>query len=606
MNIAKVHLRLRRLPAVIMVLLVTVVSVSMAQRFEEYFGANCVEQGFGGVPLVGGGYASVGYTTSLANGNCFGTSQVYVVCLNSNGTQAWARAYNLGGSSDAGHDIRQCANGDLIVVGTSSGNPSLGNGDLFIMRLSSATGAVIWATLYGTATLSETGNRIIETTLSAGGSSSAGDFVAVGMQSGGTTGTDGFMLRVTSGGGVVWMNTYGAAGIDALTAVDESTVGINASDIIAVGYSSSFQTCGTMQGLVMRVNGATGAFGLPPQGAAVYGRGEYVDLQSVDELTVGGNAGQIVCAGQTWIGSNSDIYVLKTGAYPCSEINDATYGDADSATELAYAVREIVSGAGGGLNNGNLMLSGISKVYTQATGSQGFLLELDPSLAIVTPPAGVGYRVYGAGSNKLEWGEPVLASTGVTTAGFYLTGYVTSSSDQVYLVKTDNLGITGCTDTAFTPVHTRPRLQPNCILVPNAPVGKKVPLKGVLDTARIGDSVYCNDSLAMRGSSRGGPGFSGAGDGRMNMLVMAGGDLSTSSISAGSTLTLGYRLKQAGKLSVMVADDRGRRIYRHVSDADAGLAHVVVPTAGWSPGSYVVSAKVGDRAVVDRIVVNDR
>lgn len=607
MNIHKVQLVRRRAFAVILLMLATIVSTSHAQRFEELFGRRCAEQGYGGTPLARGGYAAVGFTNSTTAGNCGGTEDVFIVCLKANGSLNWSHSYNLGGI-DVGHDIRQCANGDLIVVASTFNNPNApGQGDLAILRVNSANGALIWCTIYGTSTLYEYGNRIIETTLSAGGSSSAGDFVVAGWQSGGTNGTDALLMRVTFTGGVVWEKTYNGGGNDQLAGLDESTIGNGASDIVAVGSSTSFNRCDATEGLILRVNGATGSIGASPQGAAVYGRGPYIELNSVDELTMGNNRGNLVAAGAMLVASSSDIFVLETTADPCTTVVDATYGDADSTTELANSIREIK--ANGGLNDGNVIIAGVSKWFTEATGAQGFLLELDPNLNIVTPPTGVGYRLYGPGVEKVLWGEPVYGITGSTTPGFFIIGYSESFpitlSDQLYVVKTDNLGYSNCHDTAVTPYHLRPRIRPNCVSMEEVTFIDKVAPR-VRDSARKGDTVLCNDTLHIHfGSTSNDPGLSGIERPPVNVLLIAGGGTSNP-VAAGATLTLGYRNAGTGRLVVVVVDRRGREVYRGAADANGELTRVVMSTTGWQPGAYVITATDGDRSYVDHIALNER
>jgi hypothetical protein len=293
---------------------------------------------------------------------------------------------------------------------------------------------------------------------------------------------------------------------------------------------------------------------------------------------------------------------------------DATYGDADSTTEVAFSIREIGGNGGTGLNTGNIIVSGVSKWFTEATGAQGFLLEVDPTLVIVTPPTGVGYRLYGPGVEKVLWGEPVYDITGVTTAGFYMVGYSFSYyptwAGQAYLVKTDNLGDSYCYDIGVTPIHTRPAFRPNCVSIHQSAIGLFNKLKEA-DTARRGDTILCNDTLGITASSGSTGSSSGAdlsllgGDGK-NLLMMAGLGSTAQPVDAGTMLTLGYRAERGSRVSVVVADGSGREVYHRAASAEAGQTNVQVPTTGWTPGSYVISSRVGRKTLVDRIVVNGR
>ena len=178
-------------------------------------------------------------------------------------------------------------------------------------------------------------------------------------------------------------------------------------------------------------------------------------------------AGNLVFCGNTFVGGFEGTYVKKTAPDPCTSIYDAWFGNGTRNSHVeTWSIREIRSSLGGGLNNGNLIIAGL----TEATSlTHPFMLEITPGLALVAPPVGVGYRVYGNTGGKGYTADPVLASAGVSTPGFFLTatsvapvGALGAGSLQMHLVKTDNLGVVNCSDSAYAPDSTTPGYASTC------------------------------------------------------------------------------------------------------------------------------------------------
>ena len=69
------------------------------QTFQSVFGSSWEEAGRGGVkPIRDGGYIAVGHSNSPTQG---GTSDIYLVRTNGDGSLAWSITYDIGGKDSA-------------------------------------------------------------------------------------------------------------------------------------------------------------------------------------------------------------------------------------------------------------------------------------------------------------------------------------------------------------------------------------------------------------------------------------------------------------------------------------------------------------------------
>ena len=347
-------------------------SAAAAQRWQYDYGRQCVEHGRKGVQPVGvnpafgfpAGYIAVGQTNSPT---LCGTTDVYVIRTDLNGATVWEAVFNIAGN-DIGYDIHEGrfappglpgapapAAGDLIIAGTTAGPVCGGTriNDAFLLRINAAGTVVKWLQTYGTAQGQEDAYDLVEATTGNNAFSTApGDIVFSGLARNNAGSADGYIVRVKGGTGAqIWGMTYGGNANDEFRGVDEATVNLAAGatgDILAAGMSASFG--GANQVMLVRVNGNNGLIGAAPQGSLIYGSNNFLDRAfAVQELTVGGNAGNIIVAGTTRgvpagsASTNLEILLLKTGPSPCNVLLDQMYGDNGARQDFAMDVREIVS-----------------------------------------------------------------------------------------------------------------------------------------------------------------------------------------------------------------------------------------------------------------------
>ncbi len=606
MNVATHGRRAASLLGALALMVLAAITPAHAQRFTHMFGDTCHEYGFSGVHTPDGGYIAVGGANSQNAGGGVGCGQanedIYIVKLNSNGTLAWSKTIDINGGNDVARDVivSQSVLGGYLVTGwtDNSGCTNLGRNDLFILRISN-TGNVTMFTIYGTPDHDEMGFRIIECVRDINRRRFIGDIVVAGIYDN-LGSSDALLLRVSLTGGPIFQKTYDGGGSDRFFGVTEARLGTSAGDLIACGESNSYGT-GALQGLAVRTT-PSGTIGASPTGVAVYGSSNYTRFSHVQELSVGLQAGNLVFCGDTFVNGFEGTYVKKTAADPCTSIYDAWFGNITRNSHVeTWSIREIRSSAGGGLNNGNLIIAGLTEVTTL---THPFMLEISPGLAFVAPPVGVGYRVYGATAGKGYTADPVVASAGVSTPGFFLTatgiapaGGIGAGSLQMYLVKTDNLGAVNCNDSAYAPDSTNPNYSSSCPSITITDIGDLCAPDSTISSQTWADTL-CNDSLGV-GPTGGGP------RGKLSRVLLwnDGMELYPNPVASGTTLTVATMMRDAGKMTVIVTDLAGRVVHRSSIDAAAGHATGEVRTDGWRPGTYLVKIESAGRSEQKRIVI---
>jgi hypothetical protein len=602
-----------------------------AQRFQYFYGSpNCSEAGRGGVTTsINGGYIAVG--ESYVPNNCAGPSDVYVVRTNNLGAHMWEYTYDIGGA-DSATNVIECANGDIVVVGVSATQFPSHCGptrDAFLMRLDPC-GNIIWLNTYGSTATDEIGWEVIEAQsgdASVFPTTAAGDLIVAGSTGLRGNPLDGYLFRVTAGGALIWDHSYDIGPNqrdDYFYALDEamaspSPSGTTTHDIVAAGGTNYI---GTYDALIVRVNGNTGQINFAPEGVATYGTtvGDE-DLRSIQELTIGTEAGNLVATGRTSsiLLGNSDVYLIKTSPYPCTFMGDRTIGDAGPSPDEGYCIREITATGQSGMTPGDLIVTG----YLDAPGGLGakdvFLQEFTAALGIVPPFT----KVYGGVDTDWGWSVAVVTGqSGCRTAGYVVCGFSDSRLDpahlndpqQLYLIKTDTQKNSGCNEKDVTTNTDTPNLPGMC---PSASLGvitrvcTTTPerfchiwanqLCLFLDGTAVCQFITCPDCPTTKQHLD--EGLTG------NEIEMDGaGILATTPnpVRSGSIVSLEYTLPADGRSSVMITDLTGNVVYTHDADDHAGRIALPVSTAGWPVGTYLARLDIDGRMTTRRIVVMDK
>jgi uncharacterized delta-60 repeat protein len=224
------------------------------------------------------GYVVAGYTDFSGGGN----TDLWVLKLNSNGTVAWQKRYDVAGY-DYARSIQQTIDGGYIVAGYTSG-------DLWVLKLDS-DGAVSWEKRYGGADY-EWANSIQQTI--------DGGYIVAGVIYSSFPYYDCWVLKLTGDGAVTWEKRFGgASNDDQANSVQQTTDG----GYILAGWTKSYGT-GNYDVWVIKLDADGGI-----TWQWTYGGTDYDTVSSIQQTSDDGYivAGFTKSSGEV----NGDFWVLK-------------------------------------------------------------------------------------------------------------------------------------------------------------------------------------------------------------------------------------------------------------------------------------------------------
>jgi TolB-like protein len=143
--------------------------------------------------------SDTGYiSTGLVSDPLAGTSAIYLLKTNAAGDTLWTSTFT-GGSVDAGNDVRQTTDGGYIIAGSTT---SFGAGvtDAYLIK-TNASGNVLWAKTYG-GTSEDFASSVVQTT--------DGGFIFAGLTSSfGVAGWDNvYLVKTNATGDTQWTKTF--------------------------------------------------------------------------------------------------------------------------------------------------------------------------------------------------------------------------------------------------------------------------------------------------------------------------------------------------------------------------------------------------------------
>ena len=365
-----------------------------------YNGANSVQR------TSDGGYIVAGWTTYMGTFN----TDILLIKTDANGNVQWAKTYGEAGY-DLAYSVQQTSDGGYIVAGHTD---SFGAGldDIFLIK-TDANGNIIWAKTYGgtdyyyTSSVQQTsdGGYILAGytwSFSAGGDilliktdangnvqwaktyggtdddyassvqqTSDGGYILAGTTwSFGAGWSDIFLIKTDANGNVQWAKTYGEAGYDLASSVQQTSDG----GYILAGYTYSF---GAGNGDILLIK--TDANG-NVQWAKTYGGTDDDRAYSVQQTSDGG----YIVAGYTasFGAGGLDIFLIKTDA--SGNLQWAkTYGE--KSGDYASSVQQT---SDGGYIVAGETYPNVFLIKTDANGDIGscsIVSSAIPTLGIISP-----------------------------------------------------------------------------------------------------------------------------------------------------------------------------------------------------------------------------
>lgn len=397
-DLTRFHLPSPRLSGRVL-LLACVLSVSLhAQRvFEMHNGGAAPEEVKCVIQTSTKHYMAVGYTKSMGAG----AEDIYIVKTDSVGNLVWAKSYG-GSSTDIAYSISPNPDGTFEVVGKTFSYGS--NGDMFIMKID-GNGIVQASSIYGGSQLDYA--YCIRPT-------SDGGQIIAGSTKNGNTNMDLALIKLDPFGGIAWQRTYGKFQDEEGYSVDESYNGY-----IVVGSSQSFSN-GNKDAYVLKV----GPFGFKQWSrrfGPLLGDAVATDVRHTPD------SGYVVTGYGRFAGSTQDMFMAKLDSNGVllwgNIIGTSQFDDQGTAVELS---------------NGK---------YYFAGNSMSFPSDPENALLIETDDWGSINWIRSYGKNTLE--DQFFSLSKCADGGFALGGskLLSGSNYDMYLVKTNNAGQDGCTDT---------------------------------------------------------------------------------------------------------------------------------------------------------------
>lgn len=480
--------------------LVAVADTASAQVWERKYGSTTDDE-YGhsvtpikNAPSGGGGYVEVGRT------DVPGTHEdIYIVKVDNNGTTIWQKTYDFGGgTSDVGMSVFECANGDLLVAGTSGDQTATGTCNLiaqdniFLMRLDE-DGNLLWARTFGGRDTegegSTTNLKVIETSVV-----DAGDIViATSTHSfgNGTSRTvtpdnqitgdrDGFLIRTDANGDLIWAKAYGVPapiplttltpqlGIDDyFTSVSEGSNG----DLIAVGVTHADDPFGPEYPWVVRTssNGLINplstsnfirAYSISDPSTStvlntrIYAGREGAQPQNQDDILMTGACDTREASGA----SNTELYLLAVvGSGPSAgmPLANLTCGDYGNGTMGLDEGRDLIETSAARI----VAVGTTTNLGAPGRGTAVYAIEVNKANNPTPPPLDVmtkmWSRTYGDAWDDQGWAIAEVDNSGTFgTPGLLLGGssYTNAFGPahwQTYLLKV--FGTNGSTECSYAP-----------------------------------------------------------------------------------------------------------------------------------------------------------
>ena len=359
--------------------------------FQKTYGGSGSEVGNSVKQTTDGGYIITGYTTSFGAGNY----DVYLIKTNANGDIVWTKTFG-GTGVEYGYSVQQTTDGGYIIAGQTN-SFGAGNDDVYLIKTNS-NGDSLWTKTYGGSN-TDYGRFVLQTP-------DGGYIIAGGTASFGNTNGDIYLIKTDSVGDTLWTKTYDINNGIGTYCMQPTNDG---------GYIISGRS-GFYIAYMIKVN----SNGIPIW-TKNYNIGQVqMGLNSVQQTIDGG----YILSGSISPNLANNVFLIKTDS-----IGDTLWikkygGSGDNEGNSLIQARDggyIICGLTNNFGGGNY------DVYLIKTNSNGDTLWT---------------KTYG-GIN----GDIGLNIQQTTDGGYIITGSTGSfgaGSSDVYLIKTDSLGNSGC------------------------------------------------------------------------------------------------------------------------------------------------------------------
>ncbi len=505
--------------------------------FQKTFGGSNTDISYSVQQTGDGGYIVAGYSLSFG----VGSRDVLLIRTDVNGNTLWTKTYG-GSNTDYALTVRQTTDGGFII-GAHSESFGAGSHDVYLIK-SDPSGEIIWSKVYGGG--SADGAYSIQQT------KDGGYIISAHTSSFGAGQHDIYLIKTDGNGDTLWTKTYGGSGGDFLRSVHQTSD----SGYILVAETLSFGV-GQYDIYLVKTDERGNILW-----AKTYGGGSSDYGYSVTQTTDGG----YIVAGYTksFGAGMSDVLLVKTDAN--GDISWAkTYGG--SSSDYGYSVTQT--------SDGGYIVAG----YTESYGLAGdvYLVKTD------SDGNHQWSRTFGGSGKDLSWSVQQSAD-----GGFIITGYTTSfgsGNQDVYLIKTDELGISGCNESTVGTITGDAAIIVNSTQTLIAS-GAFIDSAATITTGSVTvDSILCSNfpTNMNRSSDEHNPHI-----GRTVLFKNYPNPFNTRT-------TIYYSLPKSGRVQFSIYDLTGYEVARLIDgEQSAGYRQVTWDASNVSSGIYFYRLQAGD------------
>ncbi len=326
-----------------------------------------------------------------------GDFDIWLLKLNADGNVVWQKTYGTTGT-DYSSSVQQTSDGGYIVVGgTTSFGVVMHN--IWLLKLD-ADGNVVWQKTYGGAGI-DYASSVQQT-------SDQGYIVAGGTESFGAGNRDIWLLKLDAAGNVAWEKTYGGTGTDEANSVQQTSD----QGYIVAGRTESFGA-GNRDIWLLKLDAAGNVAWEKTYGGTGSDYAQFV-RQTAD-------MGYIVAAATSYsFGSTSDVWLIKLDGSG-SITWQKTYGG--EGGERPYSVQQT--------SDGGYIVAGDTTSFS-AIDYDRWLLKLSGNGSVTWQ------KTYGGPGDDFAYGVQQT-----TDGGYIVVGETTSfgaGSYDIWLLKVENDG----------------------------------------------------------------------------------------------------------------------------------------------------------------------
>jgi len=389
-------------------------SISAQTMFQKRYGGSVGdEEGFCVRQTSDGGYIIGGTTSSFGAGN----SDAYLIKTNLTGDTLWTKVFG-GAGMDYGYSLQQTTDGGYIVSGTTV---SFGSLDFYLIKTNS-TGDTLWTKTIGI--VNEFGYSIQQT--------SDGGYILLGKTNGfGIGDFDAHLVNTDASGNILWTKGYGGTGTDEGISVQQTSD----AGYIIMGTTNSFGA-GLFDIFLIKTNSTGDTLwtktygGLNNDGLENYEKTSHCVQQTSD-------GGYIVTGHTASFGSgNEDAYLIKTDNAG-NLLWSKTYGGTGS--EVGFSTRQTT--------DGGYVIAGFTSSF--GAGSWDAYLIKTNSIGDT-----LWTKTFGTINDELAYSIQQTSDGGYIMSGFIDT--ITGGISDIYLIKTDSAGNSGCNQSMTNTIITTP------------------------------------------------------------------------------------------------------------------------------------------------------